>query len=146
MQALPARFESLRGAAELEGWATRAEHVPGVTRVERRGALGCSVFLDPPRSARKVAHWLGLRQPFVVSDDAVGRSWHLVGNPQRGPGGRGVRHVQATVPVFGDWRVDVRVTGRPAGDLPNAITNGAPAYSLREYDAEVTTINIDSTR
>ncbi len=143
LRELPARFETLHGPGELERWASQAERVPGVTRVERMGATSARVVFAPPLPARKVARWLGLGRAFVVSDGQAG--WHLVGNLRRAPGGRGLHHVQSSVPVFGRWQVDARVAGRPEGPLPNALANGSPAYPLRDYDAQVTSINIVST-
>lgn len=127
----------------LDPLASRIAAVPGVrsAAVNPGPRPTLTVELAAPIDAAQVVALLGWTDVHVNSGDVHQRSWHLVERTEDIDDPYG-RRIAARVPRYGEWELEVAVTGRPAGPLPGISAGAAPAYPLDRYTAEVQRITI----
>jgi len=144
---LSARLASAVGATELVA-ATRMQQGPGIVSKFSSGQLRVGerllpsaipraiIGLDPPIDARSLCAAWGIDCPVAVSGDVHQRSWciRIAGDALSDPHNRRI----AVAPLLvGRWEVDLRLAGRPAGELPGVVAGASPAYNLLEREAGI---------
>jgi hypothetical protein len=99
------------------------------------------ISFDPPIDARSLCAVWDIDRPVAVSIDVHQRSWciRIAGDVLSDPHHRRI----AVAPIrAGRWEVDLRLAGRPAGELSGVVAGASPAYNLLERDAGITRMEV----
>ena len=87
--------------------------------------------LDPPADVRELCRAWGINRPVAASPDVHQRTWSILAAGDRITAGR--------------WDITPYLSGRPAGELPGAVSGASPAYDVHERGGEVRAIEIAPT-
>jgi hypothetical protein len=100
--------------------------------------------LDPPADARELCRAWGVERPVAVSPDVHQRTWSILEAAAELPDPH-VRTIASHRMTAGRWDVVPRLSGRPPGDLPDAVSGASPAYDVQDRGGAVRSIEIAAT-
>ncbi len=152
---LPNRLASAIDASDLDA-ATRSPDGLGVVRTASNDGLYIGTMLtpstiphvtlgfDPPIDARGLCEAWGIVRPVAVSGDVHQSRWSVLiaGDELADPY---ARRISARPLTAGRWDVNIRLTARPAGGLPNVVCGASPAYDIVERGGAVRAIEVSLT-
>lgn len=152
---LPNRLASAIDASDLDA-ATRSPDGLGVARAAWNDGLYIGTMLvpstipritldlDPPIDARGLCEAWGITRPVAVSGDVHQSRWSvfIAGDELADPDARRISTRPLTA---GRWDVNIRLTARPAGDLPDVVCGASPAYDIVERSGAVRAIEVSLT-
>jgi hypothetical protein len=149
---LPARLAGAIGGPELR--AVLTADLPGVTqRVDlqsvwvggrrlRSSLPWVTLHLDPPVDVRWLIEMWRIDAPVAVSGDVHQQRWHLrVGGPELPDPFN--RRIVSTLVTAGRWQIDVVLSGRPPGPLPDVVSGASPAYDLIATGGWVSSLSVE---
>ncbi len=152
---LPNRLAPAIDASDLDS-ATRPPDEPGVvrttsddwlrigTRLVPSAIPRITLGLDPPIDARRLCQAWGIARPVAVSGDVRQSKWSVLvaGDELADPS---ARRISARSLTAGRWDVNIRLTARPVGDLPDVVSGASPAYDIVERGGAVSAIEVSLT-
>jgi hypothetical protein len=94
-----------------------------------------------PISTQEFCQAMGWSRPYAVSPDVHQETWSIRLWKEDLADFHEPRIV-TDFPRLGKWLVDVRLQGRPEGQLPNLSSGASPAYDLWRYKAEVASVRV----
>lgn len=153
---LPNRLASAIDASDLDA-ATRSPDGLGIARTAWNDGLYIGTILvpttipvftlglDPPIDARGLCEAWGIARPVAVSGDVHQSRWSVLMAGDELPDPY-ARRISARPLTAGRWDVNINLTARPAGDLPDVVCGASPAYDIVERGGAVRAIEVSVTR
>lgn len=101
----------------------------------------CRLKFSTPVPALRLCQAFGWARPYGTSGDVHQVSWKIRQWDGDLPDPYGPR-IKTITPRLGRWALDVALTDRPQGVLPNLSAGASPAYDLSTHAADVASIEI----